>query len=29
MVKNEIGRILPMIVSLDFDFTKAEKKVAN
>lgn len=29
MVKNEIGRILPMIVSLDFDFTKAEKKVAK
>lgn len=26
---NEIGRILPMIVSLDYDFTKSEKKVAK
>lgn len=29
MGKNEIGKILPMIVSLDYDFTKAEKKVAK
>lgn len=29
MPKNEIGRVLPMIVSLDFDFTKSEKKVAK
>lgn len=28
-VKNEIGKILPMIVSLEYDFTKSEKKVAK
>lgn len=29
MEKNEIGKILPMTLSLDCDFTKAEKKVAK
>lgn len=28
-MKDEIGRILPMIKSLDYDFTKSEKKVAK
>ena len=28
-MKDEIGRILPMIQSLDYDFTKSEKKVAK
>ncbi len=29
MQKIEVGRLLPMIVSLDYEFTKSEKKVAQ